>query len=105
MAAFRLEASVAIILDVTHATDSPGIDRNKHGSVKLGAGPSLTNGTSNHPLIVERLIAVAKELEIPLQHEASSRSTATYSVLIFQSTRGIPTALTSIPLRHMHSTC
>jgi endoglucanase len=104
MAAFRLEPSVAIILDVTHATDSPGIDRNKHGSVKLGAGPSLTYGTSNHPLVVERLTAIAQELEIPIQHEASSRTTGTDTDLIFQSKHGIPSALISIPMRYMHST-
>jgi putative aminopeptidase FrvX len=104
MAAFRLEPSVAIILDVTHATDSPGIDRNKHGTVKLGAGPSLTHGTSNHPLVVERLTAIAQELEIPIQHEASSRTTGTDTDLIFQSKHGIPSALISIPMRYMHST-
>jgi endoglucanase len=104
MAAFRLEPGVAIILDVTHATDSPGIDRNKHGSVKLGAGPSLTHGTSNHPLVVERLTAIAQELEIPIQHEASSRTTGTDTDLIFQSKHGIPSALISIPMRYMHST-
>jgi endoglucanase len=104
MAAFRLEPSVAIILDVTHATDSPGIDRNKHGSVKLGGGPSLTHGTSNHPLVVERLTAIAQELEIPIQHEASSRTTGTDTDLIFQSKHGIPSALISIPMRYMHST-
>jgi putative aminopeptidase FrvX len=104
MAAFRLEPGVAIILDVTHATDSPGIDRNKHGTVKLGAGPSLTHGTSNHPLVVERLTAIAQELEIPIQHEASSRTTGTDTDLIFQSKHGIPSALISIPMRYMHST-
>jgi endoglucanase len=104
MAAFRLEPSVAIILDVTHATDLPGIDRNKHGSVKLGAGPSLTHGTSNHPLVVERLAGIAQELEIPIQHEASSRTTGTDTDLIFQSKHGIPSALISIPMRYMHST-
>ena len=100
----RHAVSVAIILDVTHATDSPGIDRNKHGSVKLGAGPSLTHGTSNHPLVVERLTAIAQELEIPIQHEASSRTTGTDADPIFQSKRGIPSALISIPMRYMHST-
>ncbi len=104
MAAFRLEPSVAIVLDVTHATDSPGIDRNKHGSVKLGGGPSLTHGSSNHPLVIERLATVAGELEIPIQHEASSRTTGTDTDLIFQSKRGIPSALISIPMRYMHST-
>jgi len=72
--------------------------------VKLGAGPSLTHGTSNHPLVVERLTAIAQELETPIQHEASSRTTGTDTDLIFQSKHGIPSALISIPMRYMHST-
>jgi putative aminopeptidase FrvX len=104
MAAFRLEPGAAVILDVTHATDSPGIDRNKHGSIKLGAGPSITHGSSNHPLVVERLSTIATELNIPIQHEASSRTTGTDTDLIFQSKRGIPSGLVSIPMRYMHST-
>jgi putative aminopeptidase FrvX len=104
MIAYRLEPSVAIILDVTHATDSPGIDRNKHGSVKLGAGPTVSHGTANHPLVVEKIITLAKELEIPLQHEATSRTTGTDADGIYRTKRGIPSALVSIPMRYMHST-
>jgi putative aminopeptidase FrvX len=104
MIAYRLEPSVAIILDVTHATDSPGIDRNKHGSVKLGAGPPVSHGTANHPLVVEKIITLAKELEIPLQHEATSRTTGTDADGIYRTKRGIPSALVSIPMRYMHST-
>jgi putative aminopeptidase FrvX len=104
MIAYRLEPTVAIILDVTHATDSPGIDRNKHGSVKLGAGPTVSHGTANHPLVVERIMALARDLEIPLQHEATSRTTGTDADDIFPTKGGIPSALVSIPMRYMHST-
>ena len=104
MIAYRLEPNVAIILDVTHATDSPGIDRNKHGAVKLGAGPTVSHGTANHPLVVEKIISIAKELEIPLQHEATSRRTGTDADDIYPTKRGIPSALVSIPMRYMHST-
>ena len=104
MVSYRLEPSVAIVLDVTHATDSPGIDRNKHGSIKLGAGPTLTHGTANHPLIVSRLISLAKELDIPVQHEASSRSTGTDTDHVYPMKGGVPSALLSVPLRYMHST-
>jgi endoglucanase len=104
MIAYRLEPSVAIILDVTHATDSPGIDRNKHGSVKLGAGPTVSHGTANHPLVVQKIITLANELEIPLQHEATSRTTGTDADGIYRTKRGIPSGLVSIPMRYMHST-
>ena len=40
---------------------------------------------------------------IPIQHEASSRSTMTDADSIFNVGTGIPTALVSLPLRYMHS--
>jgi putative aminopeptidase FrvX len=104
MISYRLEPSVAVVLDVTHATDSPGIDRNKHGSIKLGNGPTVTHGTANHLGVVKRLIALANELEIPIQHEASSRSTGTDTDHVYPMRGGVPSALLSIPLRYMHST-
>jgi putative aminopeptidase FrvX len=104
MATFRLDPTIALVLDVTHATDSPGIDRNKHGSVKLGAGPSITHGSANHPRLVAELIETSRRIDIQLQHEASSRTTGTDTDSIFQSKQGIPSALISIPLRYMHST-
>jgi putative aminopeptidase FrvX len=104
MISYRLDPNIAIVIDVTHATDSPGIDRNKHGSIKLGGGPSLTHGTANHPLIVEHLIELAKKLDVPIQHEASSKSTGTDTDRVYWTKQGVPSALVSIPMRYMHST-
>jgi endoglucanase len=103
MATYRLRPDLCVCLDVTHATDTPGLDAARHGSVKLGGGPSLTHGTANHPLLVQRLIAVAKDAKLPIQHEASSRFTGTDTDKIFHSRAGIPSALVSLPLRCMHS--
>jgi endoglucanase len=103
MATYRLQPELCICLDVTHATDTPGIDHTKHGHVKLGHGPSLTHGTSNHPQVVKRLIETAAHSNIPIQHEASSRFTGTDTDKIFHSRGGIPSALVSLPLRCMHS--
>ena len=36
-----LEPDVAIVVDVTHATDYPGVEKRKHGDYKLGGGPVL----------------------------------------------------------------
>ncbi len=103
MVTHRLMPDLAIVLDVTHSTDTPGIEKSKHGHVTLGGGPSLTHGTCNHPHLVERLMQVAKRARIPLQHESSSRYSGTDTDQIYHVGEGIPSALVSLPLRYMHS--
>ncbi len=103
MAAHRLMPDVCIVLDVTHATDTPGIEHAMHGEVKLGGGPSITHGTCNHPKVIKRLLKVADKLRIPIQHESSSRYSGTDTDVIFDVREGIPSGLVSLPLRYMHS--
>lgn len=103
MVAHRIQPAVALVFDVTHGTDTPGIAVKEHGLVELGKGPALSHGAANHPLVVERLIAIAEKEAIPLQHEAISRSTHTDADVIYTARDGIPCALISIPLRYMHS--
>lgn len=103
MVTHRLMPDVAVCLDVTHATDTPGIDKAKHGEVKLGHGPSITHGTCNHPLVVGRLLDAAKKVKVNMQHESSSRYSGTDTDEIFRVQHGIPSGLISLPLRYMHS--
>ncbi|MCG8599831.1 MAG: M42 family metallopeptidase [Verrucomicrobiales bacterium] len=103
MASYALKPDICLVLDVTHATDSPDIKHAQHGKVTLGGGPSVTHGTANHPKVVERIIEIAKQSDIPLQHEASSRFTGTDTDSIYHVRGGIPSALVSLPLRYMHS--
>jgi endoglucanase len=63
----------------------------------------VSHGTANHPLVVEKIMKVAKAGKIPLQHEASSRFTGTDTDKIFHTREGVPSALVSLPLRSMHS--
>ena len=104
MITHRLQPDAAVAFDVTHATDSPGIDSTKHGQVKMGEGPAITHGTSTHPQVVQRLMQVAEQEDIPLQHEPSDRRTGTDTDSIFKSRSGVPSGLVSVPLRYMHST-
>ncbi|PSQ94216.1 MAG: endoglucanase [Bacteroidetes bacterium SW_7_64_58] len=104
MIAHRLDPDAAVAFDVTHATDSPGINSKKHGSIEIGEGPTVTHGTSNHPQLVERAIEVAEAEDVPLQHEPSSRRTGTDTDSIFKTRSGVPSVLLSVPLRYMHST-
>jgi len=101
--AYSLQPHVAVVVDVTHATDYPTVNQQMHGAIKIGEGPTLTHGGCNHPDVVERLAQVAKEEKIPLQHEAMSATSGTDTDVIFWTRGGIASALVSLPDRYMHS--
>jgi endoglucanase len=101
--AYSLKPDVALVVDVTHATDYPTVNKAQHGDIKIGQGPTLTHGGCNHPEVVARLEAVAKAKKIPLQHEAMSSTSGTDTDAIFWTRGGIASALISLPNRYMHS--
>jgi endoglucanase len=101
--AYSLKPDVALVVDVTHATDCPTVSQQQHGDLKLGKGPVLTRGGCNHPEVVARLEGVARKQKIKLQHEAMSATTGTDTDVIFWTRGGIPSALISLPNRYMHS--
>lgn len=103
MMSYRHMPDAAIVTDVTHATDSPGIDHKEYGMIKLGAGPSVQHGGANHPALVELIEKTAEKKKIELQHEATSVRTGTDTDSIFYQRAGIPSALVSVPIRYMHS--
>ena len=71
--AYSLKPDIALVVDVTHATDYPTVNKLQHGDVKIGKGPTITHGGCNHPEVVARIESVAKTKKIPLQHEAMSK--------------------------------
>jgi endoglucanase len=101
--AHRLEPDVAIVIDVTHATDYPGIEKRKHGDYRLGGGPVLARGASVSEVVFEILVETAVAEKIPFTIEAASRDTHTDAEAIFNAHRGVATALVSVPNRYMHS--
>jgi len=101
--AYTLKPDVALVVDVTHATDYPTVSQQQHGDVKVGRGPTLTHGVCNHPAVMARLEAVARSQKIKLQHEATSATSGTDTDVIFWTRGGIPSGLISLPDRYMHS--
>jgi endoglucanase len=103
MMSYRHMPDSAIVTDVTHATDTPGINNKEHGTVKLGGGPTVQHGGANHPALVSFIEKAAGKKKITVQHEATSVRTGTDTDSIFFQQTGIPSALISLPLRYMHS--
>jgi putative aminopeptidase FrvX len=101
--AFQIEPDVAIVVDVTFATDAPGVEKKEVGDHKLGGGPVLTRGSASHPLVFERLSRVAESEDIPFSIVAAPKYTSTDADGIFLSRKGVATVVLSVPNRYMHS--
>jgi putative aminopeptidase FrvX len=101
--AHLLEPDVALVVDVTHATDYPGVEKRRHGDYRLGGGPVLSRGASVSELVSDMLLETAEAEGIPYSVEAASRDTHTDAEAIFNAHRGVATALVSVPNRYMHS--
>ncbi len=100
----NFKPDAAVVIDVTHATDTPGVDVKEHGEVKMGKGPTLSIGRENHPVLNAHITAAAKAKKIPLQYEAFGLSGGTNAMSIFSKNGGVPCAVLGLPNRYMHTT-
>jgi endoglucanase len=100
---FEVRPDLAVAIDVTHATDAPGVDEKQLGSHALGSGPVIGRGSTLSPKVFELLVEAAESAGIDHTVEASGRSSGTDADAIQISRSGVPTGLVSIPLRYMHS--
>jgi len=101
--AFALEPTAVVIVDVTHASDAPGVDPKEAGDHGLGSGAVINRGVTLHPLLTSMLLDVACEEQVPHSVDASTARTGTDADAVHLQRAGIPTAVVSIPLRYMHS--
>jgi putative aminopeptidase FrvX len=101
--AYALRPDVAIIVDVTHATDAPGVDVAEVGAHPFGSGPVIERGSNLNPRVVDVMCDTAEAEDIPFTLQASARSTGTDLDAMHVSRGGIPCGGVGLPLRYMHS--
>lgn len=99
----QINPDMAIVCDVTFATDYPGVDTDVNGEFALEDGPVLAKGSPINLKINSELEKSATELGIKLQYELTPRSTGTDADTIKYTGKGVPIALVSLPIRYMHS--
>lgn len=97
---YSIGPEIAVAIDVTHADLPDGPDL---PVIQLGKGPGIGLGPNLHPVIYERLVATAQEMEIPWQADPCPGWTGTDAWVLQTVREGVPTALLDIPLRYMHS--
>jgi len=98
-----LNPQMALVVDVTFATDHPGIEKKEVGDHKLDSGPVLSRGSIISPVVFELLRSTADAQEIPYTVHAAGRDTSTDADAIHLAREGVATALVSVPNRYMHS--
>ena len=101
--AVGIDPTVALVVDVTHATDWPGAEKKRAGEHKLGGGPVLARGSAISPVVFDLLVECAEREQIPYSIQAAPHDTGTDADAIYNALRGIPTGLVSVPNRYMHS--
>lgn len=102
-AAFHVNPHVGIAVDVTFTSDCPTIEAKKISEVKLGKGPAIGRGPNFNPGVVERLVTLSEENNIPYQLNPSGSPPGTDARAIQVTRSGIAAGLVSVPNRYMHS--
>lgn len=102
-ASFSINPDICIVMDVTHATDYPGMSPVADGDIKLSNGVVIAIGPNIDDVISKKIVSLAKECNIKHQIEVFARPTGTDANAIQISREGIKTLLLSIPCRYMHT--
>ncbi|MBR5473539.1 MAG: M42 family peptidase [Clostridia bacterium] len=97
---FDVSPDEAIALDVSFA-DAPDVPSNECG--KLSGGAMIGISPVLDKQISKKLIAIAKDNNMPYQTEVMGGRTGTNGDVISISKSGVKTGLVSIPLRNMHT--
>jgi putative aminopeptidase FrvX len=98
-----INPTVALVVDVTFASDHPGVEKKELGDHRIGGGPVLSRGAVISPVVFELLRQTAEQNKIPFSVHAVGRDTSTNADAIHISREGVATGLVSIPNRYMHS--
>ena len=98
-----INPKMAIVVDVTFATDHPAIEKKEIGDHRMGSGPVLVRGSLISPVVFGLLRDTAQKHKIPHTVHAVGRDTSTNADAIHIAREGVATALVSLPNRYMHS--
>ncbi len=102
-AGYHLNPTLAVALDVTPATDSPGISKELWGQVDVSKGAVISRGIRNNRKISDLMIKTAVDKNIPYQVEVDNGHTSTDADPISQARSGIPINVLSPATRYLHS--
>lgn len=97
---FQLQPTLGIAVDVTFAQE-PGLK--DYTTFPLGKGPTIGLGSNVHPVLHQKFVETAKEIDLPYAIEPMPRSSGTDAIAMQITAAGVPTVVIGIPIRYMHT--
>lgn len=97
---YSVNPDEALVVDVTHGSTP---DAKKEETLLMGGGAAIGVGPNMTRRMSDKLLALAKEKEIPYQVEVLRGCSGTNAWAIQVSRSGVATALISLPVRYMHT--
>jgi tetrahedral aminopeptidase len=98
-----LKPQIAIIIDVTNATDIPESNKKMFGDIRIGSGPVICFGANVNRKMADLLKQIAIENNIPFQAKAFASTSNTEANIIQIANDGIITCVVAVPCRYMHT--
>jgi len=104
-AGYSINPTLAVAVDVTPSTDSPGISKALWGEISVSKGAVFNKGIRSNRKITQLFIDNAEKHKIPYQIEVDNGHTSTDADPISQQRAGIPIGVLSPATRYLHSSC
>ncbi len=99
---FAVAPDWCVAVDVTHGK-TPDAPNPRDRVCELSGGPAIGVGPNMTRHLTERMVAKAKEKEIPYQLEVMEGHTGTNGWHMQISREGVATSVVSLPLKYMHT--
>ncbi|CAN5206081.1 M42 family metallopeptidase [soil metagenome] len=103
-AAYRINPTAAIAVDVNHSIDVPSTDKRRFGDAAMGKGAILTIGVRSNNKLADAIKKAATGAGITMQYEYDNGRHGTDADAVTSIRSGIPTISIGNPLRYMHTT-
>lgn len=103
VAGYNEKPDLCIVVDVTHATDYPSVNKNAFGDIRIGKGPVIPIGSNVSRIVQSMFETIAENKSIPTQKESIPSNSGTDIAILQLLNGGRPSGLISIPCRYMHS--
>jgi putative aminopeptidase FrvX len=96
----KLQPDLSIVIDLNVATDHPDIDLKHNAIMKLGHGPAIRRGHSDHSCLVDHVCEVARQHNLPYQIDPSTAGRNNQDAMYVH---GIPGLSLGPVARYLHS--